>query len=112
MGDLGVYWQAGFVSAHVRWRAAAVIWHAHARRLAARARQQRHVLFSSLLVAAGGLMGLAGGAVTGRLGLGLVMIAEAAALIAWGLQRDDGLPLPRRGARTVAEILEDERMRP
>lgn len=104
----GVYYEA----ARVRWVMAAALCRAQARRLAGRARQHRHVLVSALLVVLGMAGGLAGGALIGRWCLGLMLIAESCGLVWWGLMRDDGTGLPRRGARTVGEILEDERMRP
>lgn len=107
-----MYYEAALARAQVRWHAAAVIWAAHARRLRDRARASRHVLASVLLVAAGMAGGLGGGALIGTWCLGLVMIAESCGLIWFGLMRDDGTPRPRRGARTVAEVLEDERIRP
>lgn len=114
-----MYWQAGVTAAgvrwravSVRWRAAAAVWREHARVIRERARRSRHFLTSLALVVLGMAGGLGGGALVGRWCLGLVLIAESAGLIWLGLQRDDGAGLPRRGARTVGEILEDERLRP
>ena len=78
----------GLAVAHawVRWRASAVLWAAHARRLAARYPS----LPSLLLVVLGLGAGLAGGALIGEWCLGLVMIAEAAGLVWVGWNRDDG----------------------
>jgi len=107
-----VYWQAGFTAAHVRSRAALIVWREHARMLQARARRSRHFLTSLALVILGMAGGLGGGALIGRWCLGLVLIAESCGLIWLGLMRDDGTGMPRRGARTVAQVLEDERFRP
>jgi hypothetical protein len=65
-----------------------------------------------VLVLAGGLGALAGGWLIGRWCLGLVLIAESVFAIYVGLNRDDGTDMPIRGARTVAQVLEDERYRP
>jgi hypothetical protein len=106
-----VYWQAGFVQAHVRSRAALIVWREHARMWQARIGRSRHFLTSLALVVAGMAGGLGGGALIGRWCLGLVLISESAGLIWLGLMRDDGTGIPRRGARTVHEVLEDERLR-
>jgi hypothetical protein len=94
------------------WRAVLLLAAAHARRLRARARQNRHALTSALLVVSGMAGGLGGAALVGMWCLGLVLMAESGGLVWFGLMRDDGTGLPRRGARTVAEVLEDERLRP
>lgn len=114
-----MYWEAGFAAAGVRWRAASVRWRAaraiwgeHARILRARITRSRHFLTSLALVVLGMAGGLGGGALVGRWCLGLVLITESAGLIWLGLMRDDGTGTPRRGARTVREVLEDERLRP
>ena len=86
-----------------RWRAAAVMLLAHVLTLRQRARQNRHVLTSALLVTAGMAGGLGGGALVGTWCLGLVLMAESGGLIWWGLMRDDGQRLPRRAPRTVGE---------
>lgn len=82
---------------------------------AARARQRlraaRHQVVSAAMLILGLGAALLGGALIGRWCLGLVLIAEAAGLITVGLLRDDGVALPRRGARTVAETFEEERQR-
>ena len=83
---------------------------------AARARRAlravRHQLVSAAMLLAGMGLGLLGGALIGRWCLGLVLIAEAAGLIAVGLLRDDGTALPRRGSRSIGEVLEEERRYP
>lgn len=113
-----MYWQAGVTAAgvrwralSVRWRAASAVWREHARILRGRARESGHFLTSLALVVLGMAGGLSGGALVGRWCLGLVLIAESALLVVLGLSRDDGGRLPRRGARTVAQVLEDERLR-
>jgi DNA-binding transcriptional LysR family regulator len=77
-------------------------------RLAAR----RHVAVSAALVVAGLAGALAGGWLIGRWMLGLMLICESVGALWFGLNRDDGEPLPVRGARTVAQVLDDERARP
>lgn len=79
---------------------------------AARLRAARHSLISLALVVAGGLGAMAGGWLIGRWCLGLVIISESVGLVLLGLNRDDGQPAPVRGARSVAQVLDDERIRP
>jgi hypothetical protein len=99
-------------TAPVRWRAAWVLWSAHARGLRDRARRSRHALASAAL-AAGGAAGLLGFSyLVGLWCLGLTGMSLSAGALWLGLMRDDGSGLPRRGARTVPEILEMERWRP
>ena len=86
---------------------------ATARERARHARQQaranRHVLVSAALVVLGLGGALGGGALVGEWALGLVLIAESAGAVWFGLYRDDRKPV--RG-RTVGEVLEVERRRP
>lgn len=82
------------------------------RNLRARLSRHRHQVTSAALVIAGAAGALGGGAIIGRWALGLVLLGESA-LAAWfGLMRDDGAELPVRGARTVEQVLEDERRWP
>jgi hypothetical protein len=99
-------------TAPVRWRAAWVLWSAHARGLRERARRSRHALVSAALITggAGGLLGFS--SLVGLWCLGLTGMALSAGTLWLGLMRDDGTGLPRRGARSVAEVLEAERWRP
>ena len=92
------------------WRAVLLLAAAHARRLRARIRGNRHVLVSALLVVAGmgGMLG--GAALIGSWCLGLVLIAESAWVTWLGLARDDGTALPRRAPRTVGEAFGLSRM--
>ena len=76
------------------------------------ARRSRRLAASVALVAAGLAGALGGGWLIGRWCLGLVLIAESAGCAWAGLMRDDGTGLPRRGERTVAEVLEDHRRLP
>ena len=78
----------------------------------ARLARSRHVLTSAALVVAGLGGALGGGALIGRWCLGLVLLAESAGAVWAGLMRDDGTGLPRRGERTVAEVLEEQRRLP
>jgi hypothetical protein len=41
-----------------------------------------------------------------------VLITESAGCVWFGLMRDDGAGLSRRGERTIAEVLEDARRLP
>jgi hypothetical protein len=90
-------------------RAQLAAWRGQARRI--RARSGRTIT-SVLLVVAGLAGALGGGALVGRWCLGVVLIAESAGAVWVGLNRDDGQPAAVRGARTVGQVLEDERMRP
>jgi hypothetical protein len=92
--------------AWVRWRASAVLWAAHARRIA----RAHPSLPSLLLVVLGMGGGLAGGALVGEWCLGLVMMAESAALIWVGWNRDDGQGAPDE--HTLAAILDRARSAP
>jgi hypothetical protein len=85
-------------------RAAAVVWHAHARRLQARVAGHTPLL----LVVLGLAGGLGGGALIGRWCLGLMLIAESGLLVYVGFARDDGTGRPSAG-QTVPEILERAR---
>ncbi len=99
-------------AALVRWRMARAVWPERARRLRERARASRHVLASVLLVTCGLAGALGGGALVGTWCLGLVLIAESAGALWFGLMRDDGRPAPRRGEHTVADVLEEYRRMP
>src|SRR5215831_15701225 len=101
MADLGGMW----VQARAYWATAAER-DRHARE---RARAGRHVITSVLLVVLGLGGALGGGALVGEWALGLVLIAESAGAVWFGLYRDDRKPV--RG-RTVGEVLEVERRRP
>lgn len=87
----------------VRFRASMVVW---------RARLWRPQSVSVFLVLAGLAGALGGGWLVGRWCLGLVLIAESAGAVVVGMARDDGTGQPRRGSRTVREVLEDEALRP
>lgn len=58
-----------------------------------------------LLVALGLAGALVGGWLVARWCLGLVLIAESGGAVAVGLFREDGHALPRRGERTLADVL-------
>jgi hypothetical protein len=72
----------------------------------------RQVLVSAVMVAAGCGLALLGGWFISRWCMGLVLIVEAGALVFLGLSRDDGANPVGRGARTVDQVLDDERLRP
>lgn len=77
-----------------------------------RAHRRRHTLVNTALITVGLFGALAGAWVIGWWCLGAVAIAESFALTYVGMQRDDGEPLPVRGARSVGQVLDDERLRP
>ena len=85
---------------------------ARGRDVRARLAKSLHVLTSAALVVAGLAGALAGGWLIGRWCLGLVLLAESAGFVLAGLLRDDGTGLPRRGERTVSEVLEEHRRLP
>ena len=93
-------------------RAHLAAWRGHGRRLRELLARSRHVLTSVLLVVAGLGGALGGGALIGRWCLGLVLLAESAGAVWFGLARDDGTPLPRRGERTIADVAEEYRRLP
>lgn len=95
----------------VTWRAAAVLWRSRARAFAGRVSAARHLLVSVALVTFGCAGALVGGALVGRWCLGVVLLAESAAAVGFGLFRDDGRPR-RQVAPTVEDVLEAERWRP
>jgi len=77
-----------------------------------RARRNRHALQSAALIVLGLGGALAGGALVGEWCLGLVLIAESAGAVYFGLFRDDQVPLPRAGERTHEQVLEWARRLP
>ena len=81
MADLAAAW--------VQLRAYAVLGRSHAARARAGVRKNRHVLFSAFLIVLGLGGMLAGGALVGEWCLGLVLIAESAGMLWFGLYRDD-----------------------
>ena len=104
MADLGGMW--------VQARAYVALARAHARVARDRARRSRHALTSAALIVAGLGGALGGGALVGEWCLGLVLIAESAGAVYFGLFRDDRVPLPRAGERTPAQVLEWARRLP
>jgi hypothetical protein len=98
--------------AAVATRAQLAAWHGHLTRSreAAARRVRRH--FSALLIIGGAAGMLGGAAIVGLWLLGLTLMAESLFACYVGLNRDDGSELPPRGARTVGQVLEDERIRP
>lgn len=93
-------------------RAYAAAWRGQSARLRARLSRSRHVLTSVALVVAGLAGALGGGALIGRWCLGLVLLAESCGAVWFGLMRDDGTALPRRGERTIADVAEEYRRLP
>jgi hypothetical protein len=77
-----------------------------------RAHRRRHTLVNTALITIGLFGALAGAWVIGWWALGLVAVIEAAGFVYVGFARDDGEPLPVRGARTVEQVFDDERLRP
>ena len=96
----------------VQVRAQLAAWRGQGARVRHRLARSRHVLTSAALVLAGLAGALGGGALIGQWCLGLVLLAESAGAVWFGLMRDDGTGLPRRGERTVAEVLEEHRRLP
>jgi hypothetical protein len=79
-------------------------------RLAWRARLAR---WRAELLVFGGAAGMLGGAaIVGWWLLGLTLMAESGFAVWLGLSSDDGTARPLRGARTVGQVLDDERLRP
>jgi hypothetical protein len=99
-------------AAEVQVRAQFAAWRHHARSTRARIGRARHVIISAALVIAGMAGAAAGGWLVGRWCLGLVVMAESAGAVWFGLMRDDGAGVPRRGERTVAEVLDEQRRLP
>jgi hypothetical protein len=93
----------------VQVRAQLAAWRGQGRDIRSRLARSRHVLVSAALVLAGLAGALGGGALIGRWCLGLVLLAESAGAIWFGLMRDDGTGLPRRGERTIADVAEEYR---
>ncbi|SRR6266568_3902471 len=92
----------------VVWRAVAAQWRARLASARQRAARSRHALTSAVLVIAGALGMLGGGALVGRWCLGLVLIGESGFAVWLGLQRDDGagrVPSAHEPP-TLAQILE------
>lgn len=90
-------------------RAQLAAWRGQARRI--RARSGRTITSVVLVVA--GLAGALGFAsLLGGWCVGLVGMAESAGAVWVGLNRDDGQPGVARGARTVADVLEQHRHLP
>ena len=96
----------------VTWRAAAVVWAAHAQRARVRLAAALGHHAPALLVALGLGGALGGGALVGEWCLGLVLIAESAGAVAVGLSMDDGNGPPRGRPRTVEDVLERARLAP
>lgn len=103
---------ADLAAIEVQVRAHLAAWRGQGRSLRGRLARSRHILVSALLVVAGlaGLLGFA--SLLGGWCVGLVGMAESAGALWVGLNRDDGRPLPRRGGRTVGDVLEDARRLP
>ena len=93
----------------VQVRAQLAAWRGQGRRLRDRLRKSRHVLTSALLVIAGLAGAPLGGLLVGPWFTGLILVAESAGAVWFGLNRDDGEPLPRRGGRTIADVAEEYR---
>jgi hypothetical protein len=96
----------------VQVRAQRAAWAGQGRRLRGRLGKSRHVLTSALLVIAGLAGAPLGGLLVGPWFTGLILVAESAGAIWFGLNRDDGEPLPRRGERTIADVAEEYRRLP
>jgi hypothetical protein len=87
----------------VQVRAQRAAWRGQGRLVRARLARSRHVLTSAVLVV-GGLAGAPlGGLLVGPWFTGLILVAESTGMVWFGLMRDDGTALPRRGERTPLE---------
>jgi hypothetical protein len=93
----------------VQVRAQRAAWQGQSRLLRERLARSRHILVSAALVICGLAGAAVGGWLVGRWCLGLVLMAESAGAVWFGLARDDGTPLPRRGERTIADVAEEYR---
>lgn len=89
----------------VTWRARMATWRERGRHARQRVKRNRHALISAALIVAGLAGGLGFASLIGTWCLGLAGIAESAGAVWFGLMRDDGQALPRRGERTVQDIL-------
>lgn len=96
----------------VQVRAQLAAWRGQGRRVRDRLARSRHVLISVFLVAAGLAGAPLGGLLVGPWFTGLILVAESSGAVWFGLMRDDGTGIPRRGERTVAEVLEEQRRMP
>ncbi|HEY5986602.1 MAG TPA: hypothetical protein VIV12_09530 [Streptosporangiaceae bacterium] len=92
----------------VMWRAVAAQWRPRLATVRQRARRDRHVLTSLVLVVLGLGGALGGAALVGEHFLGLTVIAESAGVLWFGLMRDDGAQRVPDG-HTVADVLERAR---
>ena len=93
-------------------RAHLAAWRGQGRRVRSLLARSRHVLTSAALVIAGLAGAPLGGLLVGPWFTGLILVAESAGAVWAGLMRDDGTGLPRRGERTVADVLEEQRRLP
>ena len=93
----------------VQVRAQLAAWRGQGARVRARLSRSRHVLASVLLVVAGLAGAPLGGLLVGPWFTGLILVAESAGAVWFGLMRDDGTSLPRRGGRTIADVAEEYR---
>ena len=93
------------ISLPVTARAWMATWRERGRHARQKVRSNRHALISAALIVAGLAGGLGFASLIGIWCLGLVGIAESGGALWFGLMRDDGRSLPRRGERTVGEIL-------
>jgi hypothetical protein len=93
-------------------RAHLAAWRGQGRQVRDRLARSRHVLTSAFLVIAGLAGAPLGGLLVGPWFTGLILVAESAGAVWFGLNRDDGQPLPRRGERTIADVAEEYRRLP
>lgn len=103
---------ADLAAINVQVREHLAAWRGQGRLVRDRLARSRHVLTSAALVLAGlgGLLGFAG--LLGGWCVGLTGMCESAGVLWFGLMRDDGTSLPRRGGRTIADVAEEYRRLP
>jgi hypothetical protein len=88
-------------------RAHLAAWRGQGRRLRERLARSRHVLTSAALVVAGLAGAPLGGLLVGPWFTGLILVAESCGAVWFGLMRDDGTGMPRRGERTPLQAARD-----
>ena len=99
-------------AAVVAWRAQWYAWRVHAREMRWVARHWRARHRDLLLTLAGAAAVVGGAWLVGRWAAGLAITGLGLFTMWVGLNRDDGADLPVAGARTVEQVLDDERLRP
>jgi hypothetical protein len=92
-------------------RAQLAAWRVEAARRAHATADRVTAHLGAVLIVAGAVGMIGGALLVGVWLAGLTIMAEAGFAFWVGLNRDDGEHLPVRGARTVAQVLDDELLR-